>query len=173
MWTSITLRFSESTERVEVREQIHRDCCGSSRYPRFRPAAARRRALPPIRRKGHPPPVAVRLLIDTGSRRSTLIPGLFRHLLAPAAGDAQVVSAVGAVRTDLFWVCLDFPDTGLAEFPEVLVARLPMPAALSQFHGLLGRDLLRRFDSFEYEGRRGCYSLRDRPGVFTWLRRWL
>ena len=70
-------------------------------------------------------------------------------------------------------MCLEFPDAGLAPFPEVLGARLPMPAALSQFHGLLGRDLLRRFESFEYEGRRGCYSLRDRAGMFTWLRRWL
>jgi len=68
---------------------------------------------------------------------------------------------------------LEFPEAGFVPFPEVLVARLPMPAALRQFHGLLGRDLLRRFESFEYEGRRGCYSLRDRPGVFTWLRHWL
>ena len=120
-----------------------------------------------------PPPVPVRLLIDTGSRRSTLIPGLFRHLLAPAAGSAQIVSAVGAARTRLFWVSLEFPEAGFVPFPEVLVARLPMPAALRQFHGLLGRDLLRRFESFEYEGRRGCYSFRDHPGVFTWLRRWL
>ena len=75
--------------------------------------------------------------------------------------------------TNLFWVCLEFPEAGLASFPEVLVARHPMPAMLSQFHGLLGRDLLRRLESFEYLGRRGRYCLRDTPGWLGWLRRWL
>jgi hypothetical protein len=120
-----------------------------------------------------PAPISVRLLIDTGSKRSTPIPGLFRHLGAPIAGSAQVISGTGAARTDLFWIGLEFPEAALVPFPEVLVARLPMPAALSQFHGLLGRDLLRRFESFEYEGRRGCYTTRDKPGPLTWLRRWL
>jgi hypothetical protein len=73
----------------------------------------------------------------------------------------------------LAWVCLEFPEAGLTAFPEVLVARLPMPAALSQFHGLFGRDLLRRLESFEYEGRRGCYTIRDHAGWFAGLRRWL
>jgi len=36
----------------------------------------------------------------------------------------------------------------------------------------LGRDLLRRFASFDYQGRRR-YTLRDKPGFFAWLRRWL
>ena len=120
-----------------------------------------------------PPPVPIRLLIDSGSKRTTLIPGLVRHLRVPAASDARVVTPFDIVAVDLFWVSLEFPEAGLTAFPEVLVARLPMPAALSQFHGLLGRDLLRRFESLEYEGRRGCYSLRDRAGVFPWLRRWL
>jgi hypothetical protein len=80
---------------------------------------------------------------------------------------------LGAVSTHLSWVCLEFPEGGLAPFPEVLVARLPMPAALSAFHGLLGRDLLRRFESFDYQGRRGCYTIRDQRGLLTWLRRWL
>jgi hypothetical protein len=70
-------------------------------------------------------------------------------------------------------VCLEFPETDLAAFPEVLVARLPMPSALSTFQGLLGRDLLRRLAAFEYEGQRGCYTLRDRLGLLGGLRRWL
>jgi hypothetical protein len=72
---------------------------------------------------------------------------------------------------DLSWVCLEFPETGLAPFSEVLVARLPMPPALSRFHGLFGRDLLGRLESFEYQGRHGRYSLRDTPGWLGWLRR--
>ena len=35
------------------------------------------------------------------------------------------------------------------------------------------RMLLQRLDEFKYEGRRGRYSLRDTPGLFGWLRRWL
>jgi len=120
-----------------------------------------------------PAPVAIRMLIDTGSKRTTLIPGILRHLQTMPGGQARVHTAAGEVATELSWVCLEFPETGLAAFPEVLVARLPMPPALSQFHGLFGRDLLRRLASFEYEGQRGCYTLRDRPGLFGGLRRWL
>jgi hypothetical protein len=120
-----------------------------------------------------PAPVDIRLLIDTGSKRTTLIPGIVRHLRADVAASARLITSEGAVETDLFWVCLEFPEAGLAPFPEILVARLPMPAALSQFHGLLGRDLLRRLESFDYQGRRGCYTVRDTAGVLGWLRRWL
>jgi hypothetical protein len=120
-----------------------------------------------------PVPIPVRLLIDTGSKRSTLIPGIIGHLQPWPGGTTRVITSLGEADTNLSWVSLEFPEAQLAPFPEVLVARLPMPLALSQFHGLLGRDLLRRFESFEYEGRRGCYSFRDRPGLFTWLRRWL
>src|SRR5438046_2343641 len=132
----------------------------------------RARALRSLR-QSVPVPIPIRLLIDTGSKRTTLIPGIIGHLQAGPSGAARVITSLGAVDTRLSWVSLEFPEAGLAPFPEVLVARLPMPAALGQFHGLLGRDLLRRFESFEYEGRRGYYTVRDRSGMFTWLRRWL
>lgn len=119
-----------------------------------------------------PPPVEIRLLIDTGSKRSTLVPGVLRHLQTMPGGSARVVTSMGAVTTILAWVCLEFPEAGLASFPEVLVARLPLPRGLSRFHGLLGRDLLRRLESFEYQGRRGRYTLRDRAEPFAWLRWW-
>jgi hypothetical protein len=118
-----------------------------------------------------PDPVPIRLLIDTGARRTTLIPGIVQHLDPPAGCDARVITPLAGGDTTLYWVCLEFPGTGLSPVPEVLVARLPMPPGLSAFHGLLGRDLLRRLDSFEYEGRRGRYTLRDTPGLFGWLRR--
>jgi hypothetical protein len=85
----------------------------------------------------------------------------------------HVITPLASVETELFWVCLEFPGTGLPSFPEFPVARLPMPPRLAQFHGLLGRDLLRQFASFEYEGRHGRYTLRDSPGLFGWLRRLL
>jgi hypothetical protein len=120
-----------------------------------------------------PPPVPVRLLIDTGSKRTTLIPGVILHLDAPGGHGVQVVAPTGILATTLYWVRLEFPATGLAPFELVQVARVPMPPQLAQFHGLLGRDLLQRWASLDYEGQRGCYTLRDRPGLFAWLRRWL
>ena len=95
---------------------------------------------------------------------TTLIPGLIRHLRVSAASNARVITPFDTLPANLFWVCLDFPGAGLAPFPEVLVARLPMPAALSQFHGLLGRDLLRRSSrSATTKAGEGCYSLSRPP----------
>jgi hypothetical protein len=120
-----------------------------------------------------PAPATVRLLIDTGSRRTTLIPGVLHHLDPPAGGNVHLVTPLANVAATLFWVRLAFPGTSLAPFDAVQVARLPMPGRLSQFHGLLGRDLLGRLELFEYEGRRGRLSVRDGPGWLGWLRRWL
>src|SRR5437868_7827080 len=91
-----------------------------------------------------PTPVAIRLLIDTGARRTTLIPGLVRHLDPRPGPDARVIAPLASGDTTLYWVRLEFPDTGLPPLSEFLVARLAMPPGLAQFHGLLGRDLLRR-----------------------------
>jgi hypothetical protein len=116
-----------------------------------------------------PAPVPVRLLIDTGSSRGTLVPGIIRHLGAAFERESRVLSPLGAVTADLCWVCLEFPEAGLASFSEVLVARLPMPPGIREFHGLFGRDLLGRLESFEYQGRRRQYALRDTPGWLGWL----
>jgi hypothetical protein len=78
---------------------------------------------------------------------------------------------VAAVAATLYWVRIAFPEAGLVPFAQVQVARLPMPPGLSEFHGLLERDLLRALESLLYEGRRGRYTLRDTPGPFGWLRR--
>ena len=115
-------------------------------------------------------PVPARLLIDTGAKRTTLIPGIVRHLDPPAGIDVQVVTPLTVAPTTLYWVRLEFPEVGLMPLEPLQVARLPMPAALSQFHGLLGRDLLDQWEEFLYEGRRRCYMLRDAPGLFGWLR---
>ena len=68
-----------------------------------------------------------------------------------------------SVETSLFWVRLEFPESSLASIPEVAVARLSLPPSLGLFHGIVGRDLLRRWDSFLFEGRRGRFILRDTP----------
>jgi hypothetical protein len=123
--------------------------------------------------EGVPAPVPIRLLIDTGAKRTTLLPGIIRHLRPIVASEGRLVTPYSSRRAELVWVCLEFPEAGLAAFTEVLVVRMPMPPGLSQFHGLFGRDLLGRLHSFEYLGRRGQYTLRDTPGWFGWLRRWL
>jgi hypothetical protein len=100
-----------------------------------------------------------------------LIPGVIRHLSPQRGDDVRLVTPHAAGMVRLFWVRLVFPGIDPAPFEHVQVARVPMPPALAQFHGLLGRDLLSRPDSFDYEGQRGRYILRDRPGPFDWLRR--
>jgi hypothetical protein len=119
-----------------------------------------------------PTSVAVRFLIDTGSKRTTLIPGLIAHLRPALAGDVRVETSLGIGETTLFWVRLEFPGTSLAPIPEVAVARLSLPLSLSTFHGVLGRDMLRRWDSLHFEGRLGRFTVRDRPsGLLGWLGR--
>ncbi len=118
-----------------------------------------------------PATVPVRLIIDTGSKRTTLIPGILRHLDPPGGEDVRLVTALAVGSVALFWIRLTFPETDLASFEQVQVARVAMPPELAPFHGVLGRDLLSRWDSFDYEGRHARYTLRDAPGLFGWLRR--
>jgi hypothetical protein len=118
-----------------------------------------------------PTPIPVQLVLDTGSKRTTVIPGIIRHLDPEPGRDVRLVTPLASGTVTLFWVRLDFPGTTLSSFEEIQVGRVAMPPELSQFHGVLGRDILCRLESFEYEGRRGRYTLRDTPGLFGWLRR--
>jgi hypothetical protein len=120
-----------------------------------------------------PTPVPLQMLIDTGASRTTLIPGIIRHFAPQEGPDVHLNTPSGRRDATLYWVRLDFPEAGLASFEHVQVASVEMPAALAQFHGLIGRDLLRIWDEFRYQGRRGRYLIRDTPGLFGWLRRWL
>jgi hypothetical protein len=127
-----------------------------------------------LRHAGQPVPasVPVRLLIDTGSKRSTLIPGVLRHLDPPAASDVRVETGLARATARLFWVRLEFPDTSLAPIPILAVARLRLPPTLGTFHGVVGRDLIRHWESLLIEGRRGRFILRDAyTGLRAWFRR--
>jgi hypothetical protein len=117
-----------------------------------------------------PAGVTVRLLIDTGSGRTTLAPAVLAQLAVPVAAPVRLATGVGSRETSLFWVRLEFPGTALGAIPELAVARLEMPASLRAFQGLIGRDLLGRWGSVRYQGRRGRLTIRDTPGgFFGWL----
>jgi len=127
-----------------------------------------------LRLAGRPVPSFVRahLVIDTGSNRNTLVPGVIRHLQPAVGRSIRVETSLAAGETDLFWVRLEFPGSSLAPIPVIAVARLDLPPSLRAFHGVIGRDLLGRRESFLYEGRRGRFTLRDTPpGLFGWFRR--
>jgi hypothetical protein len=119
-----------------------------------------------------PVPLPVRLIIDTGSKRSCLVADVQRHLQLESTHQVRVETGVGSREANLFWVRLEFPDTALAPIPHLAVVRLTFPPSLRSFHGLIGRDLLHQWESFHFEGRRGRLTVRDVPGgLFGWLRR--
>jgi len=120
-----------------------------------------------------PAAVALQMVIDTGASRTSLIPGILRHLDTAAYRHLDLHTASGTRRVTLHWVRLDFPETRLAAFSPIAVAPVEMPPALAGFHGLIGRDVLRGWEEWRYQGRRGRYLIRDAPGLLGWLRRWL
>jgi hypothetical protein len=112
--------------------------------------------------------IPVRLLIDTGSKRSTLLPSVIAHLNPRASGSARVETSLAVAETILYWVRLEFPGTSLKAIPELAVARLALPPSLASLHGVIGRDLLSRWDSVLFEGLRRRLTIRDSPG--GWVR---
>ena len=116
-----------------------------------------------------PAPVSVSLVIDTGSKRTTLIPGVVRHLQPAPGAEVRVETGLAVVEAALFWIRLEFPGGTLGAIPELAVARLGLPPSFSTLHGVIGRDVLRRWESFLFEGRRGKFTIRDTPGG---LRAW-
>jgi hypothetical protein len=117
-----------------------------------------------------PAPIPVQLLIDTGSTRCSLIPSVLARLNPEPSGIARLETGLGTARASLFRIRLEFPHTKLAAIPEFVVARVPLPSSLSAFHGVIGRDLLRRWESFCYQGRRGRLTIRDtRSPLFRWM----
>jgi len=114
----------------------------------------------------------VRLLIDTGSKRSTLSPTTIAHLNPIARGPTRVETSLASAETNLYWVRLEFPGTTLAAIPELAVARLALPPSLASFHGVIGRDLCLRWKYIFIEGQRGRLTIRDTAvGWLGWLTR--
>jgi hypothetical protein len=122
--------------------------------------------------RGSSEPTDVRLLIDTGSSRSTLVPWVIDHLRPLVAQDRlRIETSLASGEATLFWVRLEFPETSLAPIDELAVARLALPLSLQQFHGVAGRDLLRRWSRLSYEGRRARLTIKDaQTSLFDWFR---
>jgi hypothetical protein len=88
-----------------------------------------------------PAPAQVRLLIDTGSSRSSLVPSVIDHLGPLAAGHrVRIETSLASGEATLFWVRLEFPETKLAAVEQLAVVRLALPTSLQQFQGVVGRD---------------------------------
>jgi hypothetical protein len=121
-------------------------------------------------RRTVPAAVPVQLLIDTGSARCSLLPSVLARLDPEPSEVTRLQTSLAAAEVSLFRVRLEFPRTGLAAFPEFVVARVPLPSSLSSYHGVIGRDLLRRWESFCYQGRRGRFTIRDTP---SWPWQWI
>jgi hypothetical protein len=109
-----------------------------------------------------PHSLPIRLLIDTGSRLSTIIPSVISQLNPAVGGVARIETSLASAIANLFWVRLDFPGTSLAAVPQLVVASVTLPPSLQSFHGIIGRDLLSRWDYLLYEGRAGRFTIRDR-----------
>jgi hypothetical protein len=100
------------------------------------------------------------------------VPSILNHLKPPPFKIARVETSLAAVETELCWVRFEFPRSSLGPVADLAVARLPLPRSLTEFHGCIGRDLLSRWQSFHYEGRRGRFTIDDSPGgLFGWLKR--
>jgi hypothetical protein len=117
-----------------------------------------------------PSTVAVRLIVDSGSGRSSLVPPVIEQLKPLSQKPVHVETSAGTVATMLYWVRLEFPHTKLGPFSDIPVAQMPLPPSLKAFLGLIGRDLLRRWEELRFQGRRGRLTIRDRPSLwFGWL----
>lgn len=115
-----------------------------------------------------PPGVTVRLAIDTGSGRTSLIPSALNPLKAQPREAVQMMTSMGSALVTLYWVRLEFPDTDLLPIPLLAVTRLSLPPNMAGFHGVLGRDVLSHWESFHWRGRRGRLTIRDVPRWFGW-----
>lgn len=114
-----------------------------------------------------PSGIPIQMVIDTGAGRSSLSPFVLNQLRPMDRGDVLLTTGLGSVRTTLFWVRLEFPGTNLEPVSNLAVAEVRMPSNLPGFHGVLGRDVLSRWESFHWQGRRGRLTIRDVPGWFS------
>lgn len=122
------------------------------------------------RRRGRPlpTPVSTRLVLDSGSRQSCLSRSIVDHLQAPLVGRSRIHTATGVQPVDRFQVRLEFLPGTLKAIPKLRVAAIQVPAKLAGYGGVIGRDILDRWEFF-WSGFRRRLTIRDYPSFWGWL----
>lgn len=112
--------------------------------------------------------LTVRLVLDTGSRRSTLISAILNQLRLPSIGEIVLQTALAQSRVRLFNVRIEFALGSLLPIPRMIVVGAPVPRKLSGFDGVIGRDILSRWEIF-ISGPRKRLVVRDGASWRGWL----
>jgi hypothetical protein len=125
---------------------------------------------PVVEKKGNPDAadVLVSLMLDTGAKYCSVTPEIIQQLGLPFLRPARVSTHIGQGAANLYVASLAFPASSLAALPTVIVAGLAMPPHLAGCHGVIGRDVLRRWETF-YSGPRERLTVRDHRSVWGWL----
>jgi hypothetical protein len=110
----------------------------------------------------------VSLVVDSGSKYCSLTPDVFEELDLPFWRPVHVSTHLGEGSAGLYRASFAFPTSTLASFPAVTVARLRMPRHLASYEGVIGRDLLRAWETF-YSGPRGQLTIGDYRSFWGWL----
>jgi hypothetical protein len=122
-----------------------------------------------LRGQDTPQRLFVHLIVDTGSKHSSLTPAVLGRLGCPPGRPVRVQTHVGEGVTNYYAVRLEFPFSTLTPLPEVRVVALEMPIVFANYYaGVVGRDALRRWATL-YNGPRRRLTVRDRPSLWGWL----
>src|SRR5438552_4002148 len=111
-----------------------------------------------------PAAAEVTVIVDTGSKRSSLRPRILQELHCPRRSTVQVQTSTGQGAAVFYVACIEFPASTLKPFPRALVAGLSMPQTLAAYDGVIGRDILSRWETF-YSGLREQLTIRDHISI--------
>src|SRR5438552_4052265 len=101
-----------------------------------------------LRGSSVPAPVEVRLVLDSGSRRSTLTLSILQHLQCPPGQPVEVQTSTGEHRANYYEVGMDFLSGTLGALPHVSVVGTALPRRLRDYGGVIGRDILSGWELF-------------------------
>jgi hypothetical protein len=120
------------------------------------------RRQPPSRR------ALVSLILDSGSGYCSLKPEVIRRLEPPLRRSVLVRTHLGEGSAGLYAARLTFPLGSLAPLSDILIAGLAMPADLAAYDGVIGRNVLRGWETL-YSGPRQRLTVRDHRSLWGWL----
>jgi hypothetical protein len=112
--------------------------------------------------------ILVSLVLDTGAGYCSLKPAVIERLDLPLQRRARVHTHVGNSGAGLYAARLAFPLSSLVPLARVLVAGLEMPVNLAAHDGVIGRNVLRMWETL-YSGPRRQLTVRDGRSLWGWL----